>query len=120
MRNDRTICDLCDPGEDRAPALVNYEPHEDGHGAPRVDVGHCDWCNGISIRCRECGVVRGVFEGEHGTVLECEGGCGLRFTVNSDYDPRDGGGGECVEVLDNGEDEEDGEDEDALVPSDDG
>jgi hypothetical protein len=104
--DDRTVCDLCDPGEDRPPALVNYTHSDEGSsGSSRVDVGYCDWCNGISVRCRDCGVVRGVLEGEYGDVLECEGGCGLRFVVKSDYDPRDGGGGPYVEVVDDVDDD---------------
>jgi hypothetical protein len=97
--DDRTICEICDPGEERPPALVEYSPLDDGDQVePRVDVGHCDWCNGVSVRCRDCGLARAVPKYEYGEVLECPGGCGLRFTVGREYEPR-GGGGDFVEIL---------------------
>lgn len=93
--DDRTVCDVCDPGEDRMPPMVNYS-HQEGDA---FDVGTCEWCNSTSVRCRRCGAVRGVWGGEHEKALECEGGCGFRFRVTDDYDPRDGGGGISVEAL---------------------
>lgn len=104
-KDDRTICELCDPGEDRPPALVNYD--SGGFDSPvsiSIDAGYCDWCNGISIRCKHCGTVRGVHEVDYGSVLECEGGCGLRFVVKCDYDPREGDGTAYVEVVSGDED----------------
>lgn len=110
--DDRTICNLCDPGEDRPPALVNYScPDEENSGTSRVDVGYCDWCNGISVRCRDCGVVRGVLEGQYGDLLECEGGCGLQFIVRSDHDPQDGYEAPYVEIVDYDESNDDESDD---------
>ncbi len=98
--DDRTVCEICDPGEDRPPALVNYSPmQEQGEAQVRVDIGRCDWCNGIAVRCRSCGTVTSVWEGEYKQPLDCEGGCGLRFVVRSTSGFSDGGGAEWVELL---------------------
>ncbi len=111
--DDRTACELCDPGEDRPPAMVNYRPMDDGGvGSSALDVGYCDWCNGISVRCNECGAVRAVYEGEYDEVLDCDGGCGMRFRVVR-TGSTDGGPSENVELVDETEDEaEDAEDND--------
>jgi hypothetical protein len=102
--DDRTVCTLCDPGSERPPALVNYTRSDEGiPGSSSVDIGRCEWCDGLSIRCRTCGTVQGIYESSYGadrsTIQECEGGCGLRFIVRNSFDPRDGGGGTDIEVL---------------------
>lgn len=98
--DDRTICELCDPGEDRPPAMVNYQPWSVGEESePRIDLGRCDWCNGISVRCRGCGEITPVYEHEYDQPISCSGECGLYFRVQSYCDPRDGGGCEEIEIL---------------------
>lgn len=97
--DDRTTCELCDPGEERPPALVSWSPLlNDGQAEPVLDVGQCSWCSGLSVRCSACGSVRAVSESEYDEELECEGECGLVFTVHRDTAP-DGDGSEWVEVV---------------------
>lgn len=104
--DDRTICKLCDPGEERPPAMVNYQPWSVGEESkPRIDLGRCDWCNGITIRCRECGEIMAIYEHEYDQPICCGGGCGLRFRVETYYDPRDGGGCEEIDILPDGDPE---------------
>jgi RNase P subunit RPR2 len=97
--DDRTICEICDPGDERPPALVNYSPWlAEDQERPRIDVGYCDWCNGLSIRCKKCGAVTAVPESSYEESLECEGGCGLRFVVSYDGNPAEGSA-EIVEIV---------------------
>lgn len=100
MDDDRTVCTMCDPGEDRPPAMVNYSPWvEEGETEARIDIGHCDWCNGISVRCKQCNEVKSVYEHEYDQPICCPGECGLRFRVECSYDPRDGCISEHIELL---------------------
>lgn len=78
----RTPCDICDPGEDHGPAFVTYDDTGDDH----LEIGHCDWCNSIAVRCKECGTSWGIYESHYNKTLECIGGCGARFRVTSTVD----------------------------------
>ncbi len=85
---DWDICQLCDPGEDRPPAVVNWGvPYgvEDDKAISIVQSGRCDWCNSISIKCQACGVITPVSESDYNKEIDCEGGCGLIFKVISEY-----------------------------------
>lgn len=107
--DDRTVCELCDPGSDAPPALVNYRPADlGGAGGGPLDVGHCDYCNGISVRCRECKVVHSFYESQYDKPVTCDGGCGIRFVVNSNRSSD--GSAPYPELLD----DDDGDDDDAA------
>lgn len=99
--DDRTVCTLCDPGEDRMPAMVNYTSGED------FDEGRCDWCGGVSVRCRDCGASTGIDEIVYDSPVECAGGCGQYFRVDTGYDD----GLSRVVTLCDPEEEEDGDEE---------
>ena len=77
--DDRTNCEICDPGPERPPALVDYDTEPDELGFVH---GNCDWCNSLHLRCDECGDVIPIWEGDYGTALECS--CGRRFEVDND------------------------------------
>lgn len=81
--DDRTLCEQCDPGEDRGPALVSYHPYADDE---EFAVGSCDWCAGLAIRCEACGVVTSIGEYQYGGGVECEGGCGATYVVERNTD----------------------------------
>lgn len=51
-----------------------------------MKMGHCDWCNGIHVKCAECGSVTPVLESDYDQSMECEEGCGLKFRVLSKYE----------------------------------
>jgi hypothetical protein len=98
--DDRTVCEMCDPGEDNPPALVNYSGlHDNLSGRSLLDVGRCEYCSGISVRCNKCGIVREVYEHEYDKHLRCEGECGLMFMVDRNRD-NDGGMYPSVVLLD--------------------
>ncbi|MBL8622270.1 MAG: hypothetical protein JNK64_13235 [Myxococcales bacterium] len=97
--DDRSICELCDPGSDSPPALVDYQPAEPGEsGRGSLDIGHCGNCNGISVRCRQCDAVHSFGEWEYDKPVSCGGGCGLRFMVVSNRSSD--GSSLYVELLD--------------------
>ncbi len=84
---DYTICELCEPGDERPPPKVNYSLIHGGEwGELTLGDGRCDWCSGVSIRCQSCGIVHPVRDGQYDMPIECDGGCGLRFSVRQDED----------------------------------
>jgi hypothetical protein len=88
-------CDLCEPGEDHSPSMIYWNGgYPEGAERPAVTMGHCNWCNGISVKCHAGGTVTGVYEHDYNKVIECEG-CGLRFRVKSEYI----GDGEMEETI---------------------
>ncbi len=83
------LCELCDPGEDHPPTLISWEGaftyRAGGGGTAVLEMGRCDWCNGISVKCHRCRTYTGVFEGQYGEEMECLGGCGLLFRIEQEY-----------------------------------
>ncbi len=81
-------CQICDPGEDRPPAIVHFDY---GYSLERdgvlwlFDLGRCDWCNGINIRCQSCGCITGIPDTMYEKEIECEGGCGIKFIIKEEY-----------------------------------
>ncbi|MBT9559388.1 MAG: HNH endonuclease [Myxococcales bacterium] len=105
--NDNTICGICDPGEDHPPPLVEYHPHHDSSGSiSKLEVGSCDWCNGTSTRCKDCGCVTAVYESMYDQVIECEGGCGMTFIVRT-HQGRKGDTWEEIELVEPAPDDTD-------------
>lgn len=47
------------------------------------------------MRCHACGTTAGIYEYQYGDTIECEGGCGLKFRVDSEYI----GSGICEEIV---------------------
>ncbi|WP_375765423.1 PIN domain-containing protein [Archangium gephyra] len=88
--DDRTVCENCDPGEDRMVALVDYThkqiPPSPDNPDSLYDEGTCSWCNGITIRCRSCGADTPVAEYQYGETIECNGACGFAFVIESSSD----------------------------------
>lgn len=77
----REACELCDPGEDRSPAMVTFGPlYIDGVRSGLLEEGSCDSCNGITLRCLECGESTPIWPRIGRQDFEC-GGCDLRFAV---------------------------------------
>ncbi len=86
------VCQICDPGPDRPPPLINWEYPPYGaklNGVSYiVDFGRCSWCNEISVKCHSCGVVTPIAEEDLNKIVECEGSCGLKFRINRKYDKK--------------------------------
>lgn len=83
---DQSTCEVCDPGSDDPPALIDWSRlTRDGHNTP-LDYGFCTWCHTLSLRCAACGIVYPMPEGNYNEENSCV--CGLRFAV--DWDPKKG------------------------------
>ena len=99
--DDRTVCTVCDPGEDHSPPMVEWSRKKTPASAvdpeSLYETGVCDWCNSTSIHCRTCGEITGIYSGTEGEV-ECEGGCGLTFKLEQ-YQERKGETWTSIRVL---------------------
>lgn len=97
-------CQICDPGDDKPLTMIEWgTPYGIMHGdmVSIVQGGRCNWCNSIHVKCQACGSITPVYECDYNNVLECEGGCGLKFKVASDPYVIHDGGDEHIEVMEN-------------------
>jgi len=51
-----------------------------------VSCGSCDWCNSLHIECPNCGAINLMDENYANENVECEGGCGLIFKMDTTDD----------------------------------
>lgn len=72
-------CGLCKEVDEHRPTSIIWNARPEMDDSP--DVGHCDCCGGVSVRCRFCGAVQAIAEGEYDTDLLCEGWCGAIFRL---------------------------------------
>jgi hypothetical protein len=78
----RESCQLCDPGDDHTPAMVSFGPlFIDGVRSTLLEEGTCDYCNGTTLRCLNCGESTPIMPRPGRHEMECSGGCGLEFAV---------------------------------------
>lgn len=99
---DIDICRVCDPGEDKPWPVINWgAPY--GFGDEKairlVQFGRCDRCNSVHIKCQACGSITAIYESDYNSVVECEGGCGLKFKIVSDPFLIKDGGEEYIEIV---------------------
>lgn len=98
---DIEICQVCDPPEDSFRGVISY--HERlvrfiGRAARKRRTIYwetCDKSGCNNVRC-ECGVITGVPEYAQHEPVECEGGCGLQFRIEREWQ---GGGDVSEEVV---------------------
>ena len=50
-----------------------------------AEFARCDWCNSLHVKCPECDSVTGLPEMRFLENIECEGGCGMIFYVETDH-----------------------------------
>lgn len=67
-----TKCHLCEytGNEEYPPPEVSWQSPVEGR---------CDWCNGLHVRCPECGIVFAISEAEYDTPIKCPYDCGTVF-----------------------------------------
>lgn len=51
-----------------------------------VTCGNCDWCSSLHIKCPKCGAINLMDENYANENIECEGGCGLIFKMDTTND----------------------------------
>lgn len=64
--------------------LINeYDNTHENHKFSSVISGKCDWCDTLHFRCAKCGAANTLPETKHDKEIECEGGCGLIYFVDT-------------------------------------
>ncbi|SRR5258706_3530866 len=83
------ICEECDPGEDHIQVIEWHNFYNLSGDIDKVlDIGRCDWCNTIHIKCSKCGEITAIPDADYGEPIECEGGCGTSFLVETSYESK--------------------------------
>ena len=49
------------------------------------EVGRCNWCNMLYVKCMDCGSITGIPDLMYNQPVECQGECGTVFTVQTEY-----------------------------------
>jgi predicted helicase len=84
-------CQLCDPGPDSVAFIdwYSYNCIAESETLDRIVVGRCDRCNGIHIKCKNCNAITAIYESAYDKIIDCDGGCGLQFKIETTYDHDD-------------------------------
>jgi hypothetical protein len=96
IHDELTKCDECD-GKDGYGNYISswHEEHIvneyfDTHPNSKYEsvyTGNCDWCNTLHLECPKCQSVTAIPEVQFDEEVECSGGCGLIFYIESDSYP---------------------------------
>ncbi len=91
-----TTCHACDGNRDGMGNFIRFDnnleldnefidkiPESD---YTSVSCGNCEWCNSLHIECPECGATTLMDENYANENIECEGGCGLIFKMDTTND----------------------------------
>lgn len=95
--NDHFItCHACDGNREGMGNFVRFDSSLDlmnqyNHDDPRseykfVGYGSCDWCNSLHIECPDCTAITLMDQNDANENVECEGGCGLIFKLDTSND----------------------------------
>lgn len=87
-------CDECDGNNDGFGNYVDYwiktsviNEYPSSHRNSKFDfayTGVCEWCNTLHIECPCCHSVTAINIHQYDEKVECEGGCGIFFFIESD------------------------------------
>jgi len=101
------ICHICDGNSDNMGNYVDfldridieneYDESSPMHKYKYIFGGKCQWCNTLHIRCPKCKSITMLSETDKN--IECEGGCGLIFSLDSSNDS-DGIGEYRIKLID--------------------
>ena len=96
------ICDECFDDE-HMPGIVDWHNQTslDGDVDKVFDVGRCDRCTSLYIRCLKCRSITPIPEYLYDQEVECDGGCQTHFLVTNTHD-RSGGPTESIIVKSRG------------------
>ncbi|WP_073552915.1 PIN-like domain-containing protein [Elizabethkingia meningoseptica] len=61
-----------------------YDNQHENHKYTSAEIGRCDWCNTLHVRCPKCGEVNCFSDHDLEENKECEGGCDLIFRLEDD------------------------------------
>lgn len=87
-------CDECNGNNDGFGNYVDYwtetsviNEYTSSHYNSKFDsayIGTCEWCNTLHIECPSCHTVTAINTHKYDEKIECEGGCGIIFYIESD------------------------------------
>lgn len=81
--------------------LVNeYTPENPKSEHKSVNAGSCDWCSSLHIECPDCSAITLMDQNYSNIDIECEGGCGLIFKLDTTNDRENLGEFELILVDD--------------------
>lgn len=49
-------------------------------------IGYCEWCNSLHIKCPKCNYITSLSEYRYDENIECEGGCGITYFIDTSED----------------------------------
>lgn len=86
-------CNECEGNNDGFGNFVNnwseqdvineYESNHENSKFQEIITGHCDWCNSLHVKCPMCDQITSISVHDYDEKVECNGGCGLIFFVES-------------------------------------
>lgn len=67
--------------------LINeYDSTHKNHRYSSIRFGSCDWCNELHIKCVDCDSITLLSSHQANEEIECEGGCGLKYVLDTSED----------------------------------
>ncbi|MCK9639264.1 MAG: PIN domain-containing protein [Prolixibacteraceae bacterium] len=93
INDDFTKCEECDGRDGFGNHISSWgktniiNEYPDTHTNSKYQsayIGHCEWCNTLHIECPKCHSVTGILDFDYDEKVECVGGCGITFFVESD------------------------------------
>lgn len=107
--DDYHICEECDGNRDSYGNYINFwndidliNEYPSNHPYSKytsANAGNCEWCSTLHIKCPKCETVNSLSEYRLDEKIECEGGCGLEFYVDTS-DDIDGFGERQIKIID--------------------
>jgi len=83
------LCDAC-ADADHSPGFLffirEHQPIEIMDLDNFVELTDCERCGTYHVKCLTCDTITAVYEHEYDDPKECEGGCGLVFSVDEEHD----------------------------------
>jgi len=93
---DFITCHICDGNKEGMGNFVRFDrdldlDNEYVDKSPKseyssVSCGNCDWCSSLHIECPDCGAITLMDSNCSNENIECEGGCGLIFKLDTTND----------------------------------
>ena len=93
---DFTTCHICDGNREGMGNFVRFDRDLDLENEfvdkipeseySSVSCGNCDWCNSLHIECPNCSAITFMDQNYANENIECEGGCGLIFKMDTTND----------------------------------
>lgn len=84
---DLEFCQICQPDMERLGGIIDFSDSyvADIEGIAYIfELGTCDYCGRIHIKCESCGSIIPIEEYQYGEYVECY--CGINYLIDLEYD----------------------------------